>query len=281
MTKYEELLNNHSLHLKNDEISKKTAAITSRFQENNTPEVLKFIYSCFDLTSLNKEDNAESIWKLVEGVNNFDGSKLDINNVAAICVFPNLVGTLKEALTADVKIASVAGGFPASQTFIEVKIAETALAVADGADEIHITLNSGLFFEQNYEEIVTEIQELKDTCRDAVLKIILDAEVLKTLQNIKKAAILSTYSGADFVEILVNANPDVVYVVCLAISEYYQLHDRKIGIKIFGKEQSMEDILKYYTLLKEVLGEEWLSPDYFRIGATASLTSMILNDNLL
>jgi deoxyribose-phosphate aldolase len=281
MSKYEDLLDKHALHLTDDEISQKTKEITDKFQENYTPEVLKLLYACIDLTSLNREDNVESIWKLVEELNNFDDSEADIDNVAAVCVFPNLVGTVKEALTADVKIASVAGGFPAAQTFIEVKIAETALALADGADEIEIVLNSGVFLEQNYQDIATEIEELKDTCRDACLKIILQASVLKTLQNIKKAAILSVFSGADFVEISANANPDEVYVLCLAINEYYQLYNRKIGIKISGREQSTEDILKYYTLLKEILGEEWLSPDYFRIGATVSLTSKILNDKLL
>jgi deoxyribose-phosphate aldolase len=283
MSKYEALLTKHSLHLTDDEISKKTNAITSRFQENNTPEVLKSLYSCIDLTSLNPEDNQESTWKLVEEVNNFDGSKSDIDNVAAICVFPNLAGTVKEALTADIKIACVAGGFPASQTFIEVKIAETALSVSEGADEIEIVLNNGIFLEQNYEEIATEIDELKDTCRDADLKIILETDVLKTLQNIKKAAILSIFSGADFVEISANANanPDAVYVVCLAIGEYYQLYNRRIGIKISGPEQNTEDILKYYTLVKELLGNEWLTPACFRIGATVRFTNKILNDNLL
>ncbi|MDR2621277.1 MAG: deoxyribose-phosphate aldolase [Dysgonamonadaceae bacterium] len=280
MSKYEEVFENYRLNLNDEEVSRKTAEIVGKFQENNTLDVLKFLYSCIDLTSLNTEDSKESIWKFVETVNDFDGSESDIDNVAAICVYPNFVRTVKEALTADVRIASVAAGFPSSQTFTEVKIAEVSLAVSDGADEIDIVLNAGDFLEGNYEDLCVEIEEIKDACRDAKLKVILETGLLKTAENIKKASILSIYSGADFLKtstgkVYPGATPEAVYVICQTIREYYRLHEERIGVKVSGGVRTVEDALKYYTIVKETLGEEWLTPELFRIGAS-SLSQNIL-----
>jgi len=280
MSKYEEVLKKYRLDLNDEEINRKTAEIIKKVEENNTPDVLKFLYSCIDLTSLNTEDSKESIWKFVETVNDFEGSRSDIDNVAAICVYPNFVQTVKEALTADVRIASVAAGFPSSQTFTEVKIAEVSLAVTDGADEIDIVLNVGDFLEGNYEDLSVEIEEIKDACRDAKLKVILETGLLKTAENIKKASILSMYSGADFLKtstgkVYPGASPEAAYVICQAIKEYHQLHNKKVGIKVSGGIRTVEDALKYYTIVKETLGKEWLTPELFRIGAS-SLSQNIL-----
>ncbi|MCU6167637.1 hypothetical protein KWH76_22815, partial [Enterobacter roggenkampii] len=145
-------LKKYKTDLKDADIAEKVEEIISKkFAQNNNREVYKRLYSCIDLTSLNATDTREDIWKFTEKVNERDGAS-DVANVAAICVYPNFIETVKEALTADVKIASVAGGFPSSQTFTEVKIAETALAVASGADEIDIVLNLGFFLDENYEE---------------------------------------------------------------------------------------------------------------------------------
>ncbi|MDR1368906.1 MAG: deoxyribose-phosphate aldolase [Dysgonamonadaceae bacterium] len=282
MSKYQDVLNKFNLSLKDDVVSRKvTDLIVKNVDNNRSPEVLKFLYSCIDLTSLNTEDSKESIWKFVEQVNAFDGSRSDVDNVAAICVFPNFAGTVKEALTADnVKIAAVAAGFPSSQTFIEVKVAEVSLAVADGADEIDIVLNTGNFFDDDIEEVCVEIEELKEACREAHLKVILETGLLKTASNIKKASILSMYSGADFIKTSTGkgypgASPEAAYMMCEAIKEYHALHNRKVGLKVSGGIRTTEDALKYYTIVKEVLGKEWLTPEYFRIGASS------LADNLL
>ena len=280
MSKYEEVLEKYRLNLNEEEITRKTAEIIGKSEENNTPDVLKFLYSCIDLTSLNTEDSKESIWKFVETVNDFEGSKSDINNVAAICVYPNFVQTVKETLTADVQIAAVAAGFPSSQTFTEVKIAEVSLAIADGADEIDIVLNIGDFLEGNYEDLSVEMEEIKAACREAKLKVILETGLLKTAENIKKAAILSIYSGADFLKtstgkVYPGASSEAAYVICQTIKEYYQLHNQKIGIKVSGGIRTVEDALKYYTIVKKTLGEEWLTPKLFRIGAS-SLSQNIL-----
>jgi deoxyribose-phosphate aldolase len=280
MDKYEKAFESIGVDLKEEEVQKKTKEILDKCEENFNKEVLKFLYSCIDLTSLNTEDNKESIWRLTEAVNDFEGSKPEVANVAAICVYPNFVSTVKEALTADVRIAAVAGSFPASQTFIEVKIAEVSLAIADGADEIDIVLNIGAFFEENWEDVCREIEEIKDACRDAHLKVILETGLLKTASNIRKAAILSMYSGADFIKtstgkIYSGANPEAVYVICQTIKEYYRIHRKKVGVKVSGGIRTADDAVKYYTLVKEILGEEWLNPKYFRIGAS-SLAANIL-----
>lgn len=280
MNKYEEAFAKFNLHLQDEDVIRETATILEKFEENNTPEVRALLYSCIDLTSLNTEDSKEKIWKFVEEkVNQFESSRSDLTNVAAICVYPNFVQAVKEVLTADVQIASVAAGFPASQTFIEVKIAEVSLAVANGANEIDIVLNVGAFFDEDYESINEEIIEIKAACRDARLKVILETGLLKTAALIKKASIFSMYSGADFLKtstgkVYPGANPESVYVMCQAIKEFHQLHKQKVGIKVSGGVRTPEEAVKYYTIVKEVLGNDWLNPDYFRIGASS------LADNL-
>jgi len=248
--------------------------INEHFATNNTESVRKFLHSCLDLTSLNPQDSKESIWKFIEKVNRLEEERPDIKNVAAVCVYPNFAATVKEALTAgDIKIATVAGGFPSSQTFIEVKVAETALAVAEGADEIDIVLNLGAFFDKEYEELCEEIQELREVCRDKTLKVILETGILKSPQHIRDAAILSIYSGADFIKTSTGKNCEgasfeAVYVMCEVIREYYEMHKKRIGIKVAGGVRTAEEAIKYYTLVKEILGTEWLNPKLFRIGAS-------------
>lgn len=249
-------------------------------KENFTPEVLKQIHGFIDLTSLTSIDTKESIWKLVENVNDFEGTRPDIPNVAAICTYPLFVETVKQALTAqEVKIAAVAGGFPSSQTFTEVKIAETAMAVMQGADEIDIVMNLGYFMEENYEEIAEEIQEIKDSCRESKLKVILETGALTTPEYIQKAAILALYSGADFIKTSTGkgypgATPEAVYTMCQVIKKYHSITGKRIGIKVSGGVRTAEDAVSYYTIIKEVLGNDWLNKELFRIGASSLLNDL-------
>nr|WP_129730761.1 deoxyribose-phosphate aldolase [Parabacteroides goldsteinii] len=244
-------------------------------KDNFTPEVLKQIHGCIDLTSLTSIDTKESIWKLVDKVNDFEGTRPDVPNVAAICTYPLFVETVKQALAAqNVKIASVAAGFPSSQTFIEVKIAETAMAVMSGADEIDVVMNLGYFMEENYEEIAEELQEIKESCREAKLKVILETGALATAANIQKASILAIYSGADFIKTSTGkgypgATPEAVYTMCKVLKTYHSIAGRRVGIKISGGVRTAEDAVKYYTIVKEVLGNEWLNNELFRIGASS------------
>lgn len=257
-------------------VGKHVASILEKHEkENFTPEVLKQIHGCIDLTSLTSIDTKESIWKLVDRVNDFEGTRPDVPNVAAICTYPLFVETVKQALTAqEVKIASVAGGFPSSQTFIEVKIAETAMAVMTGADEIDVVMNLGYFMEDNYEELTEEIQEIKESCRESKLKVILETGALVTPENIRKAAILALYSGADFIKTstgkgYLGATPEAVYTMCKVIKKYHSITGKQIGIKVSGGVRTAEDAVKYYTIVKEVLSNDWLNKELFRIGASS------------
>lgn len=278
--KYRDTLKKYKTDIKDADITQKVNEIISKkFDQNNTKEVYKRIYSCIDLTSLNATDTREEIWNFTETVNDFEGSS-DVDNVAAICVFPNFVETVKEALTANVNIASVAGGFPSSQTFTEVKIAETGLVVASGADEIDIVLNLGYFLEENYEDVCEEIDEIKNACREAKLKVILETGALKSAKNIMKASILALYSGADFIKtstgkVYEGATLEAAYVMCTAIKEYYQKTGNKAGFKASGGISTTEDAVKYYTIVKEVLGDEYLNKEYFRIGASRLANNLL------
>lgn len=278
--KYRDTLKKYKTDIKDADITQKVNEIISKkFDQNNTKEVYKRIYSCIDLTSLNATDTREEIWNFTETVNDFEGSS-DVDNVAAICVFPNFVETVKEALTANVNIASVAGGFPSSQTFTEVKIAETGLAVASGADEIDIVLNLGYFLEENYEDVCEEIDEIKNACREAKLKVILETGALKSPKNIMKASILALYSGADFIKtstgkVYEGATLEAAYVMCTAIKEYNLKTGNKAGFKASGGISTTEDAVKYYTIVKEVLGDEYLNKEYFRIGASRLANNLL------
>lgn len=278
--KYLLALKKHPLKFTDDQAKKSVDKIISEnFNENNVYEIYKTLYSCIDHTSLNTTDTREIIWNLTDSVNKFEGSDPEIDNVAAICVFPNFVQTVKDSLTADVKIASVAGGFPASQTFIEVKIAETSLAIADGADEIDIVINVGLFLDEYYEEFCEEIMEIKEVCNNKTLKVILETGALRSVKNIHNASILSMYSGADFLKTSTGkgypgATFETVFILCNSIKSYFEATSKKIGIKISGGVSNVEDAVKYYSIVKEILGEEWCNSTLFRIGSSS------LTDNL-
>lgn len=276
MDKYQEVFNKYATPLPDAKIAEQVnALLEKKYQANFTPEVLKNIHGCIDLTSLTSLDSKESIWKLVDSVNDFEGTRPDVPNVAAICTFPLFVDTVKQALTAqDVSIASVAGGFPASQTFTEIKIAETALAVADGADEIDVVMNLGYLLEENYEELTEELSEIKEACRNAKLKVIIETGALATATNIQRATLIAMYCGADFVKTSTGkgypgATPEAAFTICETIRAYHLLTGNKVGIKISGGVRTAEEAVKYYTIVKEKLGDEWLTKDYFRIGASS------------
>lgn len=285
-SKYDMALGKYNTALKDDEIAEKTKHLLDKYAaENNTPEVKKFLFNCIDLTTLKCTDSEESVMKFTERVNAFDDEHPDLKNVAAICVYPNMAEIVHDTLEADrVKIACVSGGFPSSQTFTEVKIAETAMALHAGADEIDIVISVGKFLSGDYEGMCDEIQELKDVCGDKHLKVILETGALGTAANIKKASILAMYSGADFIKTSTGkekpaATPEAAYVMCQAIKEYFLETGRKIGFKPAGGINTVEDAINYYTIVKELLGKEWLTNELFRIG-TSRLANLLLSDIL-
>ncbi len=259
--------------------------IAEHFAENNNTEVHKFLFNTIDLTTLKSTDSPRSVADFTERVNAFEEEYPELENVAAICVYPNFAQVVRTVLDVSaVKVACVSGGFPSSQTFPEVKVAETALAVEGGADEIDIVLNLGNFFDEDYEEVCDEISEIKHSCRDARLKVILETGALKTAENIQKASILSMYSGADFLKTSTGkeypgASLEAAYVMAKCIKEYHEKTGIMVGFKAAGGVATTEDAVKYYTLIKEVLGAEWLNNEYFRLGASR-LANNLLGDIL-
>ncbi len=257
--------------------------LDEHFAENNNKEVYRTLLNCIDLTTLKSTDSPSSVAKFTEAVNNFEELFPSLPNVAAICVYPNFAAVVRTVLeVSGVKIACVSGAFPSSQSFEEVKIAETSLAVANGADEIDIVLNLGEFFDHDYEEVTDEISEQKEACRGGVLKVILETGALRTARNIKAASILSLYSGADFLKTSTGkeypgASLEAAYIMAQCIREYYDKTGTKVGFKAAGGVRTTEDAVKYYTIIKEVLGEEWLNNEYFRLGAS-SLANAVLSD---
>lgn len=282
--KYEATLTKYNTQLNDAEVAAQVAKIIAeKAPANNTLDVKKLLFNCIDLTTLRTEDSDESVMKFTQNVNRFENEFPDLKNVAAICVYPNFAEIVKDTLEVeDVNIACVSGGFPSSQTFIEVKIAETAIAVNDGADEIDIVISVGKFLAGDYETMCDEIQELKAACKEKHLKVILETGALQTISNIKKASILSMYAGADFIKTSTGkqqpaATPEAAYVMCQAIKEYHALTGNKIGFKPAGGINSVNDALIYYTIVKEVLGEEWLNNSLFRLG-TSRLANLLLSE---
>lgn len=283
-SKYDYVLKEYTAAMSDAEVAAKVKEIIdTKVEANNTLEVKKFLFNCIDLTTLKCTDSEESVLAFTEKVNEFDECYPDLENVAAICVYPNFAKIVSQSLEVEkVGIACVSGGFPSSQTFQEIKVAETALALHDGATEIDIVLSVGKFLSGDYESVCDEIQELKSICGEKHLKVILETGALKTSENIKKASILSIYSGADFIKTSTGkespaATPEAAYVMCSTIKEYYAKTGTKIGFKPAGGINSVNDALVYYTIVKEVLGEEWLTNELFRLG-TSRLANLLLSE---
>jgi deoxyribose-phosphate aldolase len=281
MNKFDELFKIYNCDLNDESIEQDIEQILSaQFAGNDNKEVYKQCLNQIDLTSLNGSDTHTEIVLMTKKVNEFKTAFPLLPNVAAICVYPALVEVVKENLTENTGIAAVSAGFPASQTFIEVKIAETAMSVLAGATEIDVVISIGKFLEGNYEEVFDELSEIKASCREAHLKVILETGALKTASNIKKASILAMAAGADFIKtstgkIPVAATVEATYVMCHAIKEWNEKTGAKIGYKAAGGISTTEDAVKHYTLVKEILGNEWLNNKMFRFGASRLANSLL------
>ncbi len=287
MDKYEEALSKYDLNISDAEVqSAVKEIIANKVPENDTPEVKKFLMGSIELTTLHTTDSETSVMKFTERVNDFDSTYPDLPHVATICVFPCFAKTVSQTLEVDgVEIACVSGSFPSSQALIEVKVAETALAVKDGATEIDIVMPVGKFIDEDYEGMCEDIQELKNTCGENVaMKVILETGCLKSAADIKKASLLSMYAGADYIKTStgkekVSATPEAAYVMCQAIKEYYDTTGIQIGFKPAGGINTVMDAVTYYTIVKEVLGEKWLTNKWFRLG-TSRLANVLLSELL-
>ena len=282
--KYEEALSKYNTKISDEEVSAAVKKIIEeKVRENDNISTKKFLMGSVELTSLHTQDSDDSILAFTEKVNKFDEEYPDIPHVATICVFPCFAKIVSQSLEVEgVEVACVSGSFPSSQALIEVKVAETALAIKDGATEIDIVMPVGKFLSGDYEGTADDINELKEACGGHDMKVILETGLLKTSENIKKASIISMYAGADYIKTSTGklnpaATPEAAYVMCQAIKEYYEETGIMIGFKPAGGINSVMDALIYYTIVKEVLGEKWLTNKYFRLG-TSRLANMLLSE---
>ena len=284
LSKYEQALSKYRTNISDDEVRNAVRQIIAeKVHENDTLEVKKFLMGSVELTTLKTTDSEESVLAFTERVNQFDETYPDLPHVATICVYPCFANTVSEALEVDgVEIACVSGSFPSSQALTEVKVAETALAIKDGATEIDIVMPVGKFLSGDLEGVADDIEELKAVCGEHKMKVILETGCLKTAENIKKASLIAMYAGADYIKTSTGklepaATPEAAYVMCQAIKEYYEETGIQIGFKPAGGLNSVMDALIYYTIVKEVLGEKWLTNQWLRLG-TSRLANLLLSE---
>lgn len=283
-SRYEEALSKYNTNIDDNQVREAVKKIIAeKVHENDNPDVKKFLFGSIELTTLKTTDSDLSVMAFTEKVNQFDEQFPDLPHVATICVYPCFAEVVKDTLEVEgVNIACVSGSFPSSQALIEVKIAETALAIKDGADEIDIVMPVGKFLQGDYEGVCDEIQELKATCGNHDMKVILETGDIVTASNIKKASILAMYAGADYIKTStgkekISATPEAAYVMCQAIKEYYDETGIQVGFKPAGGINTVMDAITYYTIVKEVLGEKWLTNKWLRLG-TSRLANLLLSE---
>lgn len=284
--KIEQAFAKYNLCLNDEEVH---AAVTRLLEQKkaqyDTAEVRRELLSTVELTTLKVTDSQESVLQFTERVNRFADEHPDLPHLATVCVYPNFAKIVSESLEAEgVEVACVSGGFPSAQTFIEIKTTETALAVHDGATEIDMVLSVGTFLSGDYETCADEIAEIKAACSERPLKVILETGALQTASNIKRASVLSMYAGADFIKTSTGkiepaATPEAAYVMCQAIKEYHKETGIRIGFKAAGGVSTVDDALTYYTIVREMLGKEWIDENLFRIG-TSRLANLLVSEIL-
>lgn len=279
---YIEILKGYAEAATVEGVAEQVAAITKAAVRNHRTEVYKFCLSAVDLTTLTCNDSVESVTDFAHRTVTFAEAYPDVPNVASICVYPSFVETVGLAVDGTpMRITSVAGGFPSSQTFLEVKALEVAMAVENGADEVDIVLNVGKMLQGHYDEAAAEVEVIRgEMGEDVVLKVIIESGALKNPELIRKASLVSMLAGADFVKtstgkIDVAATPEAAVVMCQAIKDYYEQTGRKVGFKAAGGVRTPEDAALYYTIVEEILGEEWLTTDLFRIGASSAANNLL------
>ena len=283
-SKYDQMLSQYNTDLNDEAIAAKVAEIIEqKVPENDTKEVKKFLMGSVELTTLKTTDSEESVLAFTEKVNKFEDAYPDLPHVATICVYPCYAKIVSQSLEVEgVEVACVSGSFPSSQALIEIKTVETALALKDGATEIDIVMSVGKYLSGDYETLCDEISELKAICGERKMKVILETGLLPSASDIKKASLLAMYAGADYIKTSTGkekpaATPEAAYVMCQAIKEYYDKTGIQIGFKPAGGLNSVHDALVYYTIVKEVLGEKWLTNEWLRLG-TSRLANLLLSE---
>ena len=283
-SKYDQMLGQYNTALNDSEIAAKVAEIIEKkVPENDTLAVKRFLMGSVELTTLKTTDSEESVLAFTEKVNKFEDAYPELPHIATICVYPCFAKIVSQSLEVEgVEVACVSGSFPSSQALIEIKTVETALALKDGATEIDIVMSVGKYLSGDYETLCDEISELKAICGDKKMKVILETGLLPSASDIKKASLLAMYAGADYIKTSTGkekpaATPEAAYVMCQAIKEYYDKTGIQIGFKPAGGLNTVHDALIYYTIVKEVLGEKWLTNQWLRLG-TSRLANLLLSE---
>ena len=278
------MLSQYNTAIKDSDVAAKVAKIIEKkVPENDTLAVKKFLMGSVELTTLKTTDSEESVLAFTEKVNKFEDAYPELPHVATICVYPCFAKIVSQSLEVEgVEVACVSGSFPSSQALIEIKTVETALALKDGATEIDIVMSVGKYLSGDYETLCDEISELKAICGDKKMKVILETGLLPSASDIKKASFLAMYAGADYIKTSTGkekpaATPEAAYVMCQAIKEYYDKTGIQIGFKPAGGLNTIHDALVYYTIVKEVLGEKWLTNQWLRLG-TSRLANLLLSE---
>jgi len=283
-SKIEEALGKYNLEITDEEVKEAVKKIIAeKVPQNDTPEVKRFMFGSIELTTLTTQDSAESVLQLVEKVNKFANEYPQMPHVATVVTYPRFTRLVSESLEVEGVIPTcVSGAFPSSQALIEVKTVETGLAIRDGAENVDIVMHVGEFLSGDYETVCDEIQQQKETCGEVPMKVILETGDLGSCAIIKKASLLAMYSGADYIKTStgkekISATPEAAYVMCQAIKEYYDETGIMVGFKPAGGINSVMDALIYYTIVKELLGEKWLTNELFRLG-TSRLANLLLSE---
>ena len=283
-SKIEEALSKYNLDITDEEVKEAVKKIIAeKVPQNDTPEVKRFMFGSIELTTLTTQDSAESVLQLVEKVNKFDSEYPQMPHVATVVTYPRFTKLVSESLEVEGVIPTcVSGAFPSSQALIEVKTVETGLAIRDGAGNVDIVMHVGEFLSGDYETVCDEIQQQKETCGEVPMKVILETGDLGSCANIKKASLLAMYAGADYIKTStgkekISATPEAAYVMCQAIKEYYNETGIMVGFKPAGGINTVMDALTYYTIVKELLGEKWLTNELFRLG-TSRLANLLLSE---
>ena len=283
-SKIEEALGKYNLEITDEQVKEAVKKIIAeKVPQNDTPEVKRFMFGSIELTTLTTQDSAESVLQLVEKVNKFANEYPQMPHVATVVTYPRFTRLVSESLEVEGVIPTcVSGAFPSSQALIEVKTVETGLAIRDGAENVDIVMHVGEFLSGDYETVCDEIQQQKETCGEVPMKVILETGDLGSCANIKKASLLAMYSGADYIKTStgkekISATPEAAYVMCQAIKEYYDETGIMVGFKPAGGINSVMDALIYYTIVKELLGEKWLTNELFRLG-TSRLANLLLSE---
>ena len=268
-----------------DEVGVKERA--DRFQgrsikKSSKVDALKTVLSMIDLTTLEGQDTPGKVRQLCQKVIHLHNASPDLPHVAAVCVYPTMVGIAKRALgDADINVASVATAFPSGMTPRQIKLEETRIAVEEGADEIDMVISRGAFLQSEYGFVFDEIAAIREACGGAHLKVILETGELGTFDRVRRASVLAMHAGADFIKtstgkIQPAATLPVTLVMLQAIRDYYYETDRMVGMKPAGGISNAKLAVHYLVMLKETLGNAWVTPDRFRFGASSLANDVLM-----